>query len=65
MRINVGLQMMLVELVPLRKLERGEMLLTPLVQILVIFRTAGNAGSSQNQPRKKVSRKFSRTRSLM
>ena len=47
------------------EIRQGGMLLAPLVQILVIFRTAGNAGSSQNQPRKKVSRQLSRTRSLM
>ena len=62
--INVGLQMMLVELAPLWKLGLGGMPLAPLVQILVIFRTTGNAGSSQNQVRKKVSGKLSRTRPL-
>ena len=62
---QVGLQMMLVELAPLWKLGHGGMTLAPLVQILVIFWTTGNAGSSQNQLRKKVSGKLSRTRPLM
>ena len=56
--------MMLVELAPLWKLGLGGMPLAPLVQILVILRTIGNAGSSQNQLRKKVSGKLSRTRPL-
>ena len=44
----------------LPKLGRGGMLLAPVVQILGIFRTTGNAGSSQNQLKKKVSGKHSR-----
>ena len=47
------------------KLGHGGMPLAPLVQILVIFRTTGNAGSSQNQLRKKVSGELSRKRPLM
>ena len=40
-------------------------LIAPLVQILVIFRTTGNAGSLQNQLRMKGSGKLSRTCPLM
>ena len=57
-----SLQMMPVELAPLWKLGHSGMPIAPLVQILVIFRTTGNAGSSQNQQRKKVLGKLSRTR---